>query len=188
MELLVELLVFETSLGHTALARRNSHLLGLSFGHANQRTALKGLSRALTAKSETPQPYSLGEAEFVAPGEDELVDRICRFAEGDATEFDDLQVDVSHLTPFAKKVTAACRRIPWGETLTYGQLAKKAGRPGAARAVGSVMARNRVPLIVPCHRVVPACGGLGGFSAPQGVSMKKRLLELEQQAEVLLSF
>ena len=73
--------------------------------------------------------------------------------------FDDLEIDDGHLTGFGRKVIAACRQIAWGETLTYGELARRAGRPGAARAVGSVMARNRVPLIVPCHRVVPAAVG-----------------------------
>ncbi len=74
---------------------------------------------------------------------------------------------------------AACRRIPWGQTRSYAQLAAVAGRPGAARAVGSVMAKNRVPLVVPCHRVIASSGQLGGYSAPQGLSLKRRLLAME---------
>lgn len=175
----MQVLVFETALGHTAIARGKEKLHGLAFGHANQRSAL----RALKASAETPQdPFE--DLEFLGPGEDELADRLCRFALGEVAQFDDLAIDTTHLTPFGKKVIDACRQIPWGETVTYGELAKQVGRPGAARAVGSVMARNRVPLVVPCHRVVPACGGLGGFSAPQGVSMKKRLLEMEREALV----
>ncbi|MEM8944910.1 MAG: methylated-DNA--[protein]-cysteine S-methyltransferase [Planctomycetota bacterium] len=177
--------VFETSLGFAAMAREESCLLGLTFGHQSERDAIRALERALTAKSVDGKlvdgrPYRGGEVEFVRPGEDEMIDRIRRFADGELAEFDDLEVDGRHLTPFARKVVAACREIPYGETRTYGELAKQAGRPGAARAVGSVMARNRVPLIVPCHRVVPASGKLGGFSAPQGVAMKRRLLEMEQ--------
>lgn len=176
----MQVLVFESALGHTAVARTESKVHGLCFGHANQRSAI----RALKSSAETPEdPFE--DLEFLGPGEDELADRLCKFALGEATHFDDLLIETAHLTTFGKKVIAACRGIPWGETITYGQLAKQAGRPGAARAVGSVMARNRVPLIVPCHRVVPACGGLGGFSAPQGVSMKKRLLEMERDALVL---
>ena len=72
-----------------------------------------------------------------------------------------------------------CRKIPYGKTLSYGQLAAKAGRPGAARAVGNHMAGNRTPIIVPCHRVLPSGGGLGGFSAAGGVALKRRLLEME---------
>jgi len=174
----METLIFETALGHTALARQSGQVKALSFGHPSERAALRALTRTLAFDNP---------ADSVYPGSDELVDRLCAFAAGEPDSFDDLQIDASHLTPFGRKVTAACRKIAWGETLTYGELARRAGRPGAARAVGSVMARNRVPLIVPCHRVVPASGGLGGFSAPQGVSMKKRLLVMEQGVDVLLS-
>lgn len=80
---------------------------------------------------------------------------------------------------FQREVMQACRTIPFGETLTYGQLADLAGHPGAARAVGSVMADNPIPLIIPCHRVVAANGKLGGFSSPGGSRTKKRLLQLE---------
>ena len=71
------------------------------------------------------------------------------------------------------------RNVPYGQTLSYAELAAKAGSPKAARAVGSVMAQNRVPLIIPCHRVVGSGGHLGGFSAPRGIAFKKQLLELE---------
>ena len=71
------------------------------------------------------------------------------------------------------------RAIPAGETVTYGELAVRAGEPGAARAVGQAMARNPFPLIVPCHRVMAAHGGAGGFSARGGVATKFRLLRIE---------
>ena len=77
------------------------------------------------------------------------------------------------------RVIAACRRIPWGETRSYGDLATECGSPGAARAVGSVMAKNRYPLIVPCHRVLAAGGDIGGYSAADGLVMKRRLLAAE---------
>jgi methylated-DNA-[protein]-cysteine S-methyltransferase len=63
--------------------------------------------------------------------------------------------------------------------LTYGQLARRVGSPAAARAVGSTMARNRLPLVIPCHRVVGSGGQLRGFSAPGGVAVKQRLLQME---------
>lgn len=84
--------------------------------------------------------------------------------------------DRSGLTPFAAGTMEALRRVPAGTTVTYGGLARLAGRPGAARAVGNVMASNPVPLLVPCHRVV-AAAGLGGFSG--GLDLKKKLLRLE---------
>lgn len=176
----MERLVFETRLGHTAIARQNLRVLGISFGHKSQRAAIRALSKTMATRSESPKLLGLGAVDHVPAGQDELIDRVCRFADGIPTAFGDVSIDSSHLTQFGQSVIAVCRRIPWGETRTYGQLAKEAGRPGAARAVGSVMARNRFPLIVPCHRVVAAGGKLGGFSAPQGVSMKERLLEAEQ--------
>jgi len=87
-------------------------------------------------------------------------------------------LDWSGLTEFERAVGAAVRRIPRGETRTYGQVARDVGRPGAARAVGRALARNRFCLFVPCHRVVGR-GGPGGFSAPGGLALKRLLLERE---------
>jgi len=86
-------------------------------------------------------------------------------------------LDLATLPSFQKKMLLAARRILYGRTVTYGQLAVRAGRPRAARAVGQAMARNPVPLAVPCHRVVAAGGGLGGFGG--GAALKRRLLALE---------
>jgi methylated-DNA-[protein]-cysteine S-methyltransferase len=88
-------------------------------------------------------------------------------------------LDLTHLSAFQNRVVRNCRRISRGRVRSYGELAAAAGSPGAARAVGSVMARNRFPIIVPCHRVVASGGSLGGFSARDGVSMKRRMLEME---------
>lgn len=77
---------------------------------------------------------------------------------------------------FQRQVWAALLRIPWGQTRTYGELARRLGREGAARAVGTANGANPLPLLIPCHRVV-AAGGLGGYSG--GVALKRRLLELE---------
>jgi methylated-DNA-[protein]-cysteine S-methyltransferase len=82
---------------------------------------------------------------------------------------------------FAQKVLKTCMKIPPGQTLTYSQLAKKAGFPRAARAVGSVLAKNKLPLIIPCHRVVRADGKIGNFSAPGGTATKKKMLEYERK-------
>jgi methylated-DNA-[protein]-cysteine S-methyltransferase len=112
----------------------------------------------------------------------ELVERLVAYADGEVDEFRDVPIVQDHLTPFGRAVVAQTRGIGYGRTRSYGDLAALAGRPGAARAVGHVMATNNVPLIVPCHRVVAAGGLLGGFSAPQGLTMKRRLLALESQS------
>lgn len=87
------------------------------------------------------------------------------------------EVDLSGLRPFEIRVLGALRRIPRGALRTYGWLARRAGSPGAARAVGNVMARNPVPLLLPCHRVVPARGGPGGYAF--GPALKRALLRKE---------
>jgi methylated-DNA-[protein]-cysteine S-methyltransferase len=109
----------------------------------------------------------------------EVLDLVVRYAAGEPVDFADVPVALDHLTPFARRVVKHCRAIRRGQTRSYGDVAAAAGRPGAARAVGQVMAANRTPLVVPCHRVVAADGRLGGFSAPTGLAMKRRLLALE---------
>lgn len=89
--------------------------------------------------------------------------------------------DLARFTPFARNVLEHTAAIAYGETITYGELAVKAGSPHAARAVGGVMASNPVPLVIPCHRVV-AARGLAGFSAPGGIAYKQALLNLEKGA------
>ena len=84
-------------------------------------------------------------------------------------------------TPWQMEVWEALRRIPFGETRSYSQVADMIGRPGAARAVGGANGCNRVPLVVPCHRVIAADGTLGGFSG--GLRLKERLLEHEQRTK-----
>jgi len=86
-------------------------------------------------------------------------------------------LDLAAGTPFQRKVWAALRQIPAGQTESYGRLAAALGAPKAARAVGSACGANPIPLFIPCHRVVPAGGGLGGFSG--GLHWKRRLLALE---------
>jgi methylated-DNA-[protein]-cysteine S-methyltransferase len=87
------------------------------------------------------------------------------------------ELDLSRLTDFERQISAIVQSIPRGETATYGEVAERAGRPGAARAVGQVMAHNPFAILVPCHRVV-AKEGLGGFA--WGLGLKQRLLILEK--------
>jgi methylated-DNA-[protein]-cysteine S-methyltransferase len=88
-------------------------------------------------------------------------------------------VDLTRLGPFEREVLAVLRRIPAGTVRTYGEIAATLGQPGAARAVGMACARNPLPLLIPCHRVVRSDGGLGGYSLRGGVALKRRLLEAE---------
>lgn len=90
-------------------------------------------------------------------------------------------VDLSWATPFARQVYGYLRTIPYGETRTYGQVAAVLGRTRAARAVGQVLARNPMPIVVPCHRVVDRDGRLHGYSGPGGLRTKAWLLQWERQ-------
>jgi methylated-DNA-[protein]-cysteine S-methyltransferase len=109
--------------------------------------------------------------------EHELADRFWRYFAGERVAFDDVEVDLSWGTDFQLALAEALRDVPYGETVTYGELAALAGRPNAQRAAGTFCAGNRFPLVVPCHRVV-AAGGLGGYGSLGG-EYKRRLLELE---------
>lgn len=102
-----------------------------------------------------------------------------RFFAGDCARLDDVAVDYSGVTNvFQRTVLQTLRkRVSPGKTISYGELAEVVGHPGAARAVGTAMARNPVPIVVPCHRVLASGGGLGGYGG--GLEMKKALLRLE---------
>lgn len=111
------------------------------------------------------------------------------FASGDGRALERLTLDLEGTTDFQRAIYAALRKVPPGETLTYGGLAAAAGRRGAARAVGRAMATNPVPLAIPCHRVLGADGGMHGYSAGgkgrHDLGLKKRLIELESAGAMI---
>jgi methylated-DNA-[protein]-cysteine S-methyltransferase len=131
------------------------------------------------------------QARMVAPGGERvaLIDAppfaaeaaaaLCRYFAGERTSFSDVVLDLAGCEPFERTIYAAARQIAWGTTASYGELARAAGAPDAARVVGRAMGRNPVPIVIPCHRVITADGRIGGFSAPGGVDTKQRLHQLE---------
>ena len=106
-----------------------------------------------------------------------LVERVRAYFGGARDAFADVELDLEACTPFQRAVVDALRAVPYGETVTYGELAALAGHPRAGRAAGTVCAHNRFFLFVPCHRVVGA-GSLGSYGS-LGLGYKRRLLELE---------
>lgn len=162
--------VFPTELGWMSLAADEQFVYRLSFGHATPADALADIcDGALDDADDAGQLAA-------------LVERLTRYAAGGDDDFLDVEVHLGDATAFQRRVIDLCRRIPFGSSLTYGELAERAGHPRAARAVGNCMRTNRVPLIVPCHRVVGAGGAMRGYSAGEGVRMKLRLLELESRS------
>lgn len=160
------IVVFPSKLGWMAAAFCEGRLIELTFGRKDPRHARVSLECE-------------GEIEDPDTDQQKLIARLQAYAAGARDDFRDVQLDLDDLTDFQRRVFENCRRIGYGQTLTYAELAAEAGSPRAARAVGNVMASNRFPLILPCHRVVGAAGSLGGYSAPEGVRMKLRLLEQE---------
>jgi methylated-DNA-[protein]-cysteine S-methyltransferase len=126
--------------------------------------------------SEAPSPRPVP-----APSRDcQLAERLRAYFAGARDDFADVEIDLDGATPFQHAVAAALRAVPYGETVTYGELAALAGHPNAQRAAGSFCAHNRFSIVIPCHRVV-AAGGIGSYGS-LGVSYKRRLLELEGAA------
>ncbi len=160
--------VFRTPLGWFGLAGRQGIACRVSIGH----TAAGEVRRRLFGESHDPDEHDWHP---------ELRHRLTAYAGGEGVDFRDIDVGLDGWTAFQRRVLAALRHIAYGTTLSYAELASRAGSPGAARAVGQVMARNRLPIIIPCHRVLASGGAIGGFSAPQGIALKERLLELERR-------
>jgi methylated-DNA-[protein]-cysteine S-methyltransferase len=115
---------------------------------------------------------------FDSPRAASFLGEIAAYLEGRRQDFD-LPIDWSVLTPFQQQVLRATCAIPYGQVTTYGDLARQLGKPRAARAVGRAQATNPMPLVIPCHRVVGADGGLHGYGAGEGLSTKTWLLNLE---------
>lgn len=182
----LQTMAWSSDLGWMAIAYYGNVLQGVVFGNASREKATRALMRNLGASTGTARFDRLASSQPPSDAIAALVDRLNRYSAGEQVDFRDVEIDVSHLTPFGRRVVAACRRIPRGQSRAYGQLATVCGSPGAARAVGQVMAKNRFPLVVPCHRVLAAGGGLGGFSAPSGIAMKRRLLAMEAMSISLI--
>ena len=116
------------------------------------------------------------EFELVGNLERKVAQYLSDYFAGQSRSFS-LPLDLGRVTPFQRSVLLSCVRIPYGEVVTYAELAQKAGKPRAARAVGTIMAANRIPIVIPCHRVVGSDLKLHGYGG--GLEMKRKLLELE---------
>lgn len=133
-------------------------------------------------KAQSGQRIDPGSAEGAVPGfRSEWADKAGQWIEAVLAGGDDrhcrVPLDLRKGTDFQRQIWDILCGIPFGEAMTYRDIAVKCGRPGASRAVGNACGRNPVPLIIPCHRVLPTNGGLGGFSA--GLEWKSRLLDRE---------
>ena len=163
--------LFDTELGACGVAWSERGLTRLQLPEANGKATerrLRARAGAGDARSETP-PDQIGE----------LITQLQRYFAGERIDFSDAAVDLAGVDDFRRTIYDLTRAIGWGQTASYGELARQAGTSGAARAVGQAMGHNPVPIIIPCPRVLAAGRKIGGFSAFGGAITKERLLALE---------
>jgi methylated-DNA-[protein]-cysteine S-methyltransferase len=161
--------VFETKLGFAGIAWRDDCIVTrFRLPDADRAKA----ERQFNGKAKPGDP---------PPGVAAVIAQAKRYFAGERIDFAGVDLDLATVDPSRRPIYEALRKVGFGETVTYGELAKRAGaiEPQAAQDVGIAMARNPVPLIIPCHRVLAAGGKIGGFSAPGGADTKQRMLALE---------
>jgi methylated-DNA-[protein]-cysteine S-methyltransferase len=137
------------------------------------------LSTADATRTRLQQRWSGAIESEPPPGVQRVVDRVLALLNGEATDLSDIPVDLAEAPDFHRRVYEVARTIPPGRTMTYGEIARRLDAPHESREVGQALGRNPIAIIVPCHRVLGADGKMGGFSAPGGVTTKRRILEIE---------
>lgn len=168
----VKFSVFETAFGWIGLVGRNQVVRQLRLGYPDPRSLIADLQSAGVR----------ADLERATDWHPQLREMLRSYAEGKAVSFLGVRFQLPPMTPFQQIVLRYVRTIPFGQVTTYGEVARLVGHSGAGRAVGTVMANNPLPIIIPCHRVVAAGGKLGGYSSPRGVELKQWLLDLERNA------
>ena len=161
--------VFETAMGWVAVAASDGKVRRSTLPEKSRMAALERIESDIQS------------AEYDEEATADTRDMIARYCAGEDVDLATLPVDFHGVTPFFARAYAACRSIPPGETRSYAWLANEAGNARAARGAGQAMARNRWPLLVPCHRVIGSDGSLHGFGGSVGLPLKARLLELERR-------
>jgi methylated-DNA-[protein]-cysteine S-methyltransferase len=177
--------LFPTALGRCGVAWRGDVLTSVQLPEADERRTARRLSQSSgTTSNGAPGGASGAVAPVLsidrAPAEvRRAVAAMTALLEGEPVDLTWVTVDLAAAAEFEQAVLAVTRTIPFGSSLTYGQVAVAVGQPGAAQAVGRALGSNRWPIVVPCHRVLGANGALTGFSAAGGVATKRRMLLIE---------
>jgi methylated-DNA-[protein]-cysteine S-methyltransferase len=161
--------VFETAIGWAGVAWGENGLIGAYLPEADPGMARESFARRFPGVTEAEPPAAIAS----------VIDRIIALMRGEKVDMSDAPLDTARVTEFNAKVYEITRRIPPGETLTYGQIAVQLGDKLLSQQVGAALGRNPWPIIVPCHRVTAANGKLGGFTARGGTDTKLKLLAIE---------
>jgi methylated-DNA-[protein]-cysteine S-methyltransferase len=162
--------LFDTAIGRCGLAWGEGGIVGAALPGPSDARMRGRFAERFPGAVESPLPSIL------AP----VVDAVVALMAGEKPDLSTAPLDMTAVPPFHRRVYAVARRIPPGQTMTYGEIAQALGEPReAARAVGEAMGRNPFPILMPCHRVLGANGKPGGFSAPGGVETKLKMLSIE---------
>lgn len=163
----METMIFDTALGEFGIGWTEAGVARLQLPGLDRAGLLERINRGDARPGEPTRAVAA------------VIDRIEDYAEGEAVDFSTVKLDLGGVPDFNRRAYDLLLRIGWGETTTYGALARELGDVTLSRAVGAAMGANPIPLIIPCHRVLASDGKPGGFSAPGGAESKLRMLELE---------
>ena len=166
---MMALTLFDTAIGRCAMVWGSAGILAIQLPEANMAQTLARVQRRFPHAREKRPPPEIQAA----------IDDIVALTHGNRRDLFAITLDMDGVPEFDRRTYQVTRAIAFGETLTYGEVATRLGRPGQARAVGQALGRNPFAIIVPCHRVTAAGGRAGGFSANGGPATKLRLLNIE---------
>jgi methylated-DNA-[protein]-cysteine S-methyltransferase len=161
--------VFATAIGHCGIAWGEHGIVGAQLPEGSEDQTRARMRRRFPEAPETDPPPAVHAA----------VDGVVVLLDGGRPDLSIVELDMTGIPDFYRRVYEVVRAIPPGNTLTYGDVAQRLGMPALAQAVGQAMSRNPFAPIVPCHRVLAAGGKDGGFSANGGVATKRRMLVIE---------
>jgi methylated-DNA-[protein]-cysteine S-methyltransferase len=162
--------LFDTPIGTCGLTWSDAGIAGLQLPEKTAAATRARVQRRWPGVEESVPPPPMQGA----------IDRVLKLLDDGKTDLMDIPLDLSAAPEFNRKVYEVARAIPPGQTMTYGEIARKIGAlPQEARDVGAALGKNPIAIIVPCHRVLAANGKMGGFSATGGVDTKRRILEIE---------
>ncbi|MCW5734144.1 MAG: methylated-DNA--[protein]-cysteine S-methyltransferase [Enhydrobacter sp.] len=166
--------LFDTPIGTCGLVWHDEKVVGLRLPESSPPvTRARIVRRWPPAKEQAPPP-----------GMQKVIDRVLALLAGNQVDLSDVPLDFGAAPEFHKRAYEIARKIPPGQTMTYGDIAKRLGVPRESREVGQAMGKNPIAIIMPCHRVLGADGKMGGFSANGGIATKRRILQIEGAAAV----
>lgn len=166
--------LFETPIGTCGLVWQDDRIVGLRLPEASPAATRARIVRRWPPAIEQAPPL----------GMQKVIDRVLALLAGHPVDLSDVPLDFGGAPEFHQHAYEIARQIPAGQTMTYGDIAKRLGVPHESREVGRAMGKNPIAIIMPCHRVLGADGKMGGFSANGGVATKRRILEIEGAAAV----